>query len=53
MKLIVLQLQGIQDLLREEGNQRALQGQQQTDSVRYLNELNSVSPFLWGLLKSR
>ncbi|KAK0195354.1 hypothetical protein F5146DRAFT_1025126, partial [Armillaria mellea] len=35
------ELQGIQDLLREEGNQRALQGQQQTDSVRYLNELNS------------
>ncbi|PBK91422.1 hypothetical protein ARMGADRAFT_1105876 [Armillaria gallica] len=36
------ELQGIQDLLREEGNQRALQGQQQTDSVRYLNELNSA-----------
>ncbi|KAK0225860.1 hypothetical protein IW262DRAFT_1457115 [Armillaria fumosa] len=35
------ELHGIQDLLREEGNQRALQGQQQTDSVRYLNELNS------------
>ncbi|KAK0504826.1 hypothetical protein EDD18DRAFT_1398167 [Armillaria luteobubalina] len=37
------ELHGIQDLLREEGNQRALQGQQQTDSVRYLNELNSIS----------
>ncbi|KAK0461321.1 uncharacterized protein EV420DRAFT_1669391 [Desarmillaria tabescens] len=35
------ELLGIQELLREEGNQRALQGQQQTDSVRYLNELNS------------
>ncbi|KAK0485742.1 hypothetical protein IW261DRAFT_744800 [Armillaria novae-zelandiae] len=41
MKLILLQLHGIQDLLKEEGSQRALQGQQQTDSVRYLNELNS------------
>ncbi|KAK0212899.1 hypothetical protein DFS33DRAFT_1377350 [Desarmillaria ectypa] len=35
------ELLGIQELLQEEANQRALQGQQQADSVRYLNELNS------------
>lgn len=35
------ELQSIKELLQEEGNQRALRGQQQTDSVRYLNGLNS------------
>ncbi|KAK7472604.1 hypothetical protein VKT23_000717 [Stygiomarasmius scandens] len=35
------QLAKISTLLAEESNQRALHGQQQADSVRYLNELNS------------
>ncbi|THV05003.1 hypothetical protein K435DRAFT_790426, partial [Dendrothele bispora CBS 962.96] len=35
------QLTSIEALLAEESNQRALHGQQQADSVRYLNELNS------------
>ncbi|KAF5370556.1 hypothetical protein D9758_001832 [Tetrapyrgos nigripes] len=35
------QMAKILALLAEESNQRALHGQQQSDSVRYLNELNS------------
>jgi hypothetical protein len=37
------QLDRILDLLREDNIQRSMQAHQQTDSVRYLNELNSAS----------
>ena len=53
-RLIVFkQLQEVLELLKGDIEQRAAQGDQQLDSVRYLNELNSVSDicFAFSILK--
>lgn len=39
---VTVQLSKLSTLIENDGGQRVLQVQQQADSVRYLNELNSV-----------